>query len=101
MNMLSIRPQLRAIRASLPDKVLRTRRGLDWNRVRVALRCAPQAKKRVRVYSGAGFVPNSYRGRCEIQYVEVTLADGQITDIRTGWTGAQRANGAASLIVVQ
>lgn len=33
---------------------------------------------RVRVYSRAGFVPNSYIWRCEIQCVEATRSDGAV-----------------------
>lgn len=98
--MLHLRSELRAIRASLAPAT-RTARACDWSRVRIALRAASQAKRRVRVYSGAGFVPNSYRWRCQIQYVELTVAGGRITSVYTGWTGAQRANAAGSLIVVQ
>lgn len=101
--MLHLRSELRSIRASLASMPnTRTARACDWSRVRIALRAASKAKRRVRVYSGAGFVPNSYRWRCQIQYVELTVAPGgRITSVYTGWTGAQRANGAGSLIVVQ
>lgn len=101
MSLFNLRPQLRAIRAELPVESLRTERACDWSRVRVALRAAAQAKRRVRVYAGAGFVPNSYRWKCQIQYVEVRLESGRVTDIRTGWTGAQRSGAAGSLVVVQ
>jgi hypothetical protein len=69
--------------------------------VRVALRAAANAKKRVRVYAGSGFVPNSYKWRCQIQYVEVLLTDGKATSIYANWTGAQRPRGQGSLVVVQ
>ncbi len=72
MSYFHLRPQLRAIRASL-QQTLSTARACDWSRVRVALRAVPQAKRRVRVYAGSGFVPNSYKWRCLIQYVEVTI----------------------------
>lgn len=100
MGYFHLRPQLRAIRASL-QQTLSTSRSIDWHRVRVALRAAPQAKRRVRVYSGAGFVPNSYKWRCLIQYVELTIKDGRVTGITTSWTGAQRPQGQGSLVVVQ
>lgn len=101
MTLFHLRPQLRAIRATLPSESLRTRRACDWSRVRVALRESSKAKKRVRVYAGAGFVPNSYKYRCEIQFIELRVNNGRVVDIGTGWTGAQRSRGAGSLIVVQ
>lgn len=100
MSLFPLRPQLRAIRARLVP-VQSTARAIDWSRVRVAIRAAAHAKRRVRVYSGAGFVPNSYRYRCRIQFVELTLQDGKITRIGTSWTGAQRSGARGSLVVVQ
>ena len=99
--MFHLRPQLRALRASLPAESLATRRACDWSRVRVALRAAPNAQNRVRVYSAAGFVPNSYRYPCKIQYIELRLTDGRIASIGAGWCGAQRSGGRGSLVVVQ
>jgi hypothetical protein len=99
--MTTLTKQLRAVRAQVGAPSLRTARSCDWGDVRVALRAASKAKRRVRVYSTAGFVPNSYRYRCEIQYVEINKdSDGRIA-IYTGWTGAQRSNARGSLIVVQ
>lgn len=100
MSFFHLRPQLRAIRSSL-TQTSSTARACDWSRVRVALRAVPQAKRRVRVYAGAGFVPNSYKWRCRIQYVEVVVQDGRATLITTAWTGAQRPRGQGSLVVVQ
>ena len=99
--MTTLSNNLRAVRAQLAP-VQSTRRGCDWSRVRVALRAAvtnPDAR-RVRVYSGAGFVPNSYRWRCQIQYVEVQRTPEGLR-VSTGWTGAQRSNARGSLVVVQ
>ena len=100
MSFFHLRPQLRAIRASL-QQTLSTARSCDWSRVRVALRAVPQAKRRVRVYAGSGFMPNSYKWTCRIQYVEVTIKDGRPVSILTSWTGAQRPRGQGSLVVVQ
>lgn len=100
MSFFHLRPQLRAIRSGL-QATSSTARACDWSRVRVALRAVPQAKRRVRVYAGAGFVPNSYKWRCLIQYVEVTIKDGRPVSILTSWTGAQRPRGQGSLVVVQ
>ena len=92
---------LRGVRAQLAP-IQRTARGYDWSRVRIALRAAVDnpGAKRIRVYSGAGFVPNSYRWPCRIQYIEIqrTPTGPQIS---VGWTGAQRPRGAGSLVVVQ
>jgi len=99
--MFYLRPQLRALRASLIAETSRTRRACDWSRVRTALRAAPGAKRRVRVYAGAGFVPRSYRWPCKIQYIELSIADGRIASITASWTGAQRPYGNGSLVVVQ
>ena len=99
--MTTLTQNLRAVRAQLAP-IQSTRRGCDWSRVRVALRAAlsnPDAK-RVRVYSGAGFVPNSYRWRCTIQYVEVTRTPEGL-NVSTGWSGAQRSGARGSLIVVR
>ena len=99
--MTTLTRTLRAVRAQLAP-IQSTRRGCDWSRVRIALRTAatnPDAK-RVRVYSGAGFVPNSYKWRCQIQYVEVQRTPEGLR-VSTGWTGAQRSRGAGSLVVVQ
>jgi hypothetical protein len=100
MSYFHLRPQLRAIRSGL-QATSSTARACDWSRVRVALRAVPQAKRRVRVYAGAGFVPNSYKWTCKIQYVEATIKDGRVVSIATAWTGAQRPRGQGSLVVVQ
>ena len=102
MSFLHLRAQLRVLRASLAGQpALRTSRACDWSRVRVALRAAATAKRRVRVYAGSGFVPNSYKWRCQIQYVEGLLTNGKATSIYANWTGAQRPRGQGSLVVVQ
>jgi len=100
MSFFHLRPQLRAIRSRL-QATSSTARACDWSRVRVALRAVPQAKRRVRVYAGSGFVPNSYKWKCLIQYVEATIKDGRVVSITTAWTGAQRPRGQGSLVVVQ
>lgn len=93
--------QIRAARQALPAKTLSTRRACTMDQIRQALRLAATAKRRVRVYSPAGFVPNSYRAKCLIQYVEVTKgSDGRLF-LTTGWTSAQRSGANGSLQVVQ
>lgn len=89
---------LRALFQSIPAASKKTARAIDKDDVRKAIRLARDAKKRVRVYSSDGFVPNSYRYRCMIQYVEVDVATKRCF---TGWTGAQRPRGAGALVVVQ
>ena len=79
---------------------LATKRAIGADEVREAFAALPQAKKRIRVYSSQGFVPNSYRNKCMIQYVEANLVDGE-WKWSTGWTGAQRSRAAGALVVVQ
>lgn len=79
---------------------LSTRRAISQAEVVEAIAALPTAKKRVRVYSEQGFVPNSYRNRCMIQYVEASLTDGEWV-WSTGWTGAQRSRGHGTRVVVQ
>ena len=99
--MTTLTKPLRALRQQVGAPSKSTARSCDWDDVRTALREARAAKRRVRVYSAAGFVPHSYRYRCQIQFVEVTkAADGCMT-VRSGWAGAQRPRGQGSLIVVQ
>jgi hypothetical protein len=80
---------------------LSTRRAISADEVREAVAALPGAKKRVRVYSSAGFVPNSYRNKCLIQYVEAALHEDGEWRFSTGWTGAQRKRGWATRVVVQ
>lgn len=98
--MTTLTKQIRAAKQSLPAKSLSARRACTMDEIRQALRLAATAKRRVRVYSPAGFVPNSYRAKCLIQYVEVTKGADGLT-LSTGWTGAQRSRGNGTLQVVQ
>jgi hypothetical protein len=66
-----------------------------------ALREAACAQNRVRVYAAAGFVPNSYRYTCKIQYIEARITDDRVASIGAGWCGAQRSGGRGALVVVQ
>lgn len=97
----AIRAMVRTLSTGLGKPGLRTKRACSRHEIFVAIRAARTAKKRVRVYSPAGFVPSSYRGRCDIQYVEAVRSDDGGWQFRTGWTGAQRPHGAGSLLVVQ
>jgi hypothetical protein len=58
------------------------------------------AQERVRVYSTAGFVPNAYRYRCDIEYVEA-LRDPEGWKFRIGSTSAKRSGGSAAREVVR
>lgn len=80
---------------------LSTRRACCRRDILVAIRESRVAKKRVRVYSSAGFVPNSYRSRCSIQYVQGVKNEAGTWVFSVGWTGAQRSRGNGSLVVVQ
>lgn len=89
-----------ALSAEFGKSGLTTKRAIGADEVREAFAALPQAKKRIRVYSSQGFVPNSYRNKCLIQYVEANLVDGEWR-WSTGWTGAQRSRAAGALVVVQ
>lgn len=91
---------LRALFASIPAKSTKTARAIDREDIRIAIRKAREAKRRVRVYSDEGFVPNSYRYTCRIQYVEGVKTPAGWT-FTTGWTGAQRPRANGALLVVQ
>lgn len=53
------------------------------------------AAKRIRRYSSLGFVPNSYKYRCNIQYVEL-----QGNTITVTYTDAKRSHGKGNLLVI-
>jgi hypothetical protein len=89
-----------AIACNFGKPGLSTKRAIDADEVEELAAELQNAKRRVRVYSAWGFVPNSYRNRCTIQFVEATLIDG-VWHIGTGWCGAQRSGGSASRVVVQ
>lgn len=55
--------------------------------------------KTIRVYSHQGFVPNSYKYRCDIRYFEATRADGGFKVIAS-FTGAKRSHGNGALVTV-
>ena len=91
---------IHALRPGFGKAGLSTARAVDADEVTAAVEATASAKRRVRVYSGHGFVPHSYKFRCEIQYVEATrCADGWRLSL--GWTGAQRSSGSGNLRVVQ
>ena len=101
---------------SLGKPGLSTRRAIDIDDIKICVKKTKDAKRRVRVYSSQGFVPNKYGYRCEIQYVEATKVtdnlpanvelshDEIISDgwyFRVGWSGAARSNARGPLVVVQ
>lgn len=79
-----------------------TRRGVTPDELDAVLDAidAGQVTRRIRAYSPQGFVPNSYRYRCQIQYVEGVAVEGGWR-VTLGWTGAQRSRGQGALIVIQ
>jgi hypothetical protein len=79
---------------------LATRRSIDAVEVTQAFAALEKAKKRVRVYSAAGFVPNSYRYNCDIQFVEATKTETGDWAWKVSWGRAQRSNGRAAKVVV-
>lgn len=90
----------RKLRSSLGKPGMSTKRACSIHEIVCAMRATATAKRRVRIYSAAGFVPNSYRGRCEIQYVEAINGESG-WEFRTGWTGAQRSRASGNLQVIQ
>jgi len=93
-------PAIAALAPAFGKPGLRTKRAIDADEVATLVTHLGTAKRRVRVYSAWGFVPNSYRNRCQIQYVEAVLEAG-VWHISTGWCGAQRSGGSAAMVVVQ
>lgn len=99
--MTTLSKQLRTIKKHLPEKSISTARACDWDDVRLVLQNLKKAKRRIRAYSDDGFVPNSYRWKCSIQYIEATKNPDGSWRIYSGWTGAQRPRGQGNLFVVQ
>lgn len=73
-----------------------TARGLHAQDARTFAKLVLAGNRYVRVYSSDGFVANSYKYRCQIEYAQ--LRGGVIS---IGWTGAHRRNGAGSLVVAR
>jgi hypothetical protein len=97
---MTLETVLTALRSEFGKPGLSTKRAIGADEVREAFAAIPQAKKRIRIYSNQGFVPNSYRNRCQIQYVQADLIDGD-WQWTTGWTGAQRSRASGNRVVVQ
>ena len=53
----------------------------------------------IRVYSQQGFVPNSYKFRCDIRYFEAKKVDG-IFKVLASFSSAQRSRGHGALVTV-
>lgn len=77
-----------------------TERGLYSEDVDTFIDALAKAKKRVRVYSKDGFVPNKYKWGCWIRYLEGKKGDDGWT-FTLAWTGAQRSHGNGNLVVIQ
>jgi hypothetical protein len=80
-----------------------TRRSVDAQEVCEAFNAIEyrNPKRRVRVYSAAGFVPNSYRYDCKIQFVEAERTEAGDWAWHLSWGNAQRANARATRQVVR
>ena len=86
--------------SSQPHKA--TDRGLYPDDIERLIAALPEAKRRVRVYSADGFVPNKYKWPCWIHWLEaVRDAETGEWKFHFGRTGAQRSHGNGSLLVVQ
>lgn len=91
---------IEALRPQFGPQQRATRRSIDDQEIAKAYAALDRAKNRVRVYSSAGFVPNSYRYDCQIQYVEVVKAAGA-WEWQLHWGRAQRPNARAATVVVR
>lgn len=58
-------------------------------------------KKRVRVYSNAGFAPQTYRYPCQIQFVEASRTQEGDWVWTTGWLPAKGRDRRATTIIVR
>lgn len=92
---------IRALAPLFGKPGLSTRRAIDDEEVTTALDRLPSATKRVRVYSSWGFVPNSYKYRAEIQFVEAEIDDDGDWVWTVKWGRAQRSNGRGDTVVVR
>lgn len=91
----------RALRPQLGKPGLSTARACTVRDILVCVRESARAKKRVRVYSRMGFLPNKYKWRATIQYIEARRdADGQWRYF-VGKSSAQRSGASGALVVVQ
>lgn len=86
-----------AVAAQRPRK-----RALGVSDIDRAAELAQSARIYVRVYSSSGFVPNAYKWRAEIQYIQAARAsESDAWAWSIGWTGAHRPNGRGSLEVIR
>jgi len=92
---------VRKLRSELGKPGLSTLRACSVSDIFLCIRKTAEAKRRVRIYSDDRFVPNSYKYRCLIQYVEAVKSEEGGWTVRTGWTSAQRSSGKGSMVVVQ
>ena len=88
--------------AAFTGRTSRIKRYVDADEMTQLVEALPQATKRARVYSSAGFVPNCYRYSCPMEAIEATK------DTETGnWlvqvitTDAKRSGGNGPKVVVQ
>ncbi len=88
--------------AALAGRTSRIKRYVDDAEMRTLVDQLPAATSRVRVYSGAGFVPNSYRYACPMEALEATRdADTGNWVVRIVATDAKRSGGTGPTVVVR
>ena len=77
-----------------------TMRKVGEQEIKTLIKTLKKAKKRVRIYSSEGFVPNSYKWPCRIEYIEAIISAGE-WHLKKGHTSAQRSYGQGNLLVIQ
>lgn len=60
---------------------------------------ADETVNTIRVYSREGFVPNSYKYRCDIRYFEANRKEGKLV-IGASYGDAKRSHGNGALVTV-
>jgi hypothetical protein len=99
---------LRKVTALLPATAKKRR--LDKDDAELMAGCLESALKNkarkgsavrtVRVYADGGFVPNAYKWRCDIEYVDAVLRDDGKYAVGIRTTSAKRAHGAGDLVTI-
>lgn len=97
----SLEEVIRHLAPTFGPEGLATHRSIDADEVITAYQKLDRAKNRVRVYSVAGFVPKSYRYRCDIQFVEATKTDTGDWSWSVHWDQAHSDNSRAARVIVQ
>ena len=93
---------LRQIKKLIDDskrRGLRTYREVYESDLNDLIKACRRGTRRIRVYSSDGFVPNSYRGRCTIEFLEA-LVKNEEWHIDLGTSNAQRSYANGPHIVI-